>query len=473
MIAYLKQNWFFNTKADILAGATSTLALIPDALAFSFIAGVNPMIGVYSTISILIVISFFGGRPAMLSSSAGSMSVLMSALVAHYGLQYLFATTILTGIIQFLMGRLKLGQWMSYVPHAVVTGFVNALAILVFLAQLKNFRGESWPMYVVVAGTLLIIYLLPKFTKVIPAPLVAVVVMTIVTVTLGLHTRTVGDIATITRALPTLRIPDVPFTLHTLLIVLPTALSLAVVGYSETLLTQVMIDEITETKTDKNREMTGQGIANVVSGLFGGMAGCALVAESVMNTKLLGGRGRLSTLTAGIVLFLLVQVFGGVVSSIPMAALVGVMFMICSQIFDWGYLRNIHRIPKSEAFVMIVTVAVVVPTQNLAIGVITGVALSAIVFVYKISKVQVRPRFDGDEQVYFIRGQLFFGSTTHFENAINFNESVQNICLDLTGAHVWDHAAQVALNRVTTRLRNQGKNVRVKYGTHSLRDLSW
>lgn len=380
MLQNMKQNWLGNTKAEVLAGITATLALIPDSLAFSFIAGVSPMVGLYSSICILLIITFFGGRPGMISAAAGSMAVLMTHLVADHGIQYLFAATVLTGVLQYLMGVFKLGRWMKYIPPAVIKGFINALAILILLSQLSSFQGESWVMYVLVAGTLLVIYLLPRLTTSIPSPLAAVVLMTVVVVALSLNTKTVGDIAAITPTLPSFLLPDVPLSWGTLAIILPYALSLAIVGFTETLLTQDIIDEMTNERTDKNKEMKGQGLANLVTGFFGGMAGCALIAESAINVKL-GGRGRLSTLTAACTLFILVFSLAPIMSMIPTAALVGVMIMVCLEIFDWSSLVRIHRLPVASSIVMISTVAVVLWTHNLAIGVVAGIVTHGLLLI--------------------------------------------------------------------------------------------
>lgn len=374
----LKQQWLSNPRLDILAGITTVLALIPDSLAFAFIAGVNPMVSIYSTICILLLISFFGGRPGMVSSSAGSMAVLMTALVAEQGIEYLFAATLLTGVLQFLMGVFKMGRLMRFVPHSVVTGFVNSLAILIFLSQLRYFEGQPWLMYAMVAVTVAIIYALPRWFKAVPSPLVAIVLMSAAYLLVpGDPFQTVGDLATIQATLPIPHWPDIPLNLDTLWKILPTAISLAIVGYSETLLTQTMIDDLTGTKTDKDRELRGQGIANAATGLMGGMAGCALVAESVINVKN-GGTTRLSTLVAGIALLVLIFALGDVVSAIPIAALVGVMVYVCVEIFDWKSLRNFRRVPPADFATMALTVAIVVATHNLAIGVLAGVAISAV-----------------------------------------------------------------------------------------------
>ncbi|RED55934.1 SulP family inorganic anion transporter [Cohnella phaseoli] len=461
MLHRFQTSWFSNIRADVLAGITTVLALIPDSLAFAFIAGVNPMISIYSTICILVLISFFGGRPGMVSSTAGSMSVLMTALVARHGVEYLFAATILTGIIQFAMGALKMGRWMSFVPHSVVTGFINSLAILLFISQLRYFDGQSWPMYAMVGATLAIIYLFPKLTKAIPSPLVAVSAMTLVVFVGQMGLGTVGDIATIEPMLPFLHIPSIPFTWETLWILLPTAFSLAVVGYSETLLTQTIIDEMTEEKTSKDKEMRGQGIANTVTGFFGGMAGCALVAESAINVKV-GGRGRLSTLVAALSLLVLVFVLKDVLNAIPIAALVGVMLMVCIEVFDWSYLRDIRRKPFAHTFIMVVTVGIVVVTHDLAIGVIVGVLLSVLLYAYRsATKLDIRDEWDGQERVYRIRGQLFFVSSDKLMDRIDFNDEAQSVCLDLTDSHVWDHSAAKTLDKIVVRLESKGKKVRV------------
>ncbi|WP_223869292.1 SulP family inorganic anion transporter [Paenibacillus sabuli] len=467
MSIWRKDQWFGNIRGDVLAGITATLALIPDSLAFSFIAGVSPMVGIYASVCILLVTTFLGGRPGMISAAAGSMAVLMTHLVAEHGIQYLFAATILTGILQYLMGILKLGRWMSFVPNAVITGFINALAILIFLSQLKNFSGESWPMYVVVGVTLLIIYVLPRFFKKIPSPLVAVGMMTVVVLLLGWQTKSVGDLANITPTLPSFFIPDIPWNLSTLWIILPYSLSLAVVGFTETLLTQDIVDEMTGVQTNKNKEMVGQGAANVVTGFFGGMAGCALIAESAINIKL-GGKTRLSTLVAAVALLLLAVVFGPLLNYIPMAALVGVMLMVCIEIFDWKYLGRIHKVPRSEAFVMIVTVGIVVYTHDLAIGVLVGVLLSVLLFAHKTSKIQIsREELQGGDALYKVKGPLFFVSSSKLQDEIGLGGTSDHVSIDLSEAPVMDHSAGLALDKIVNRLEQNGKSVRIIHAAES------
>ncbi|WP_213514390.1 SulP family inorganic anion transporter [Paenibacillus montaniterrae] len=462
MLLRIKQNWFSNIRADVLAGITTVLALIPDSLAFAFIAGVNPMISILSSISILILISFFGGRSAMVSTTAGSMAVLMTAMVATHGVEYLFAATILTGIIQFLMGVFKLGRWMSFVPHSVITGFINSLAILIFISQLRYFENQSWEMYAMVGVTLLMIYIIPKFFKAIPSPLLAVAAMTLLVVFVPGSWQTVGDIAAIdTSAISWFHIPVVPFTLETLWIILPVALSLAVVGYSETLLTQTIIDEMTDSRSDKDKEMRGQGIANTVTGFVGGMAGCALIAESAINVKV-GGRGRLSTLVAAIMLLLLVFVLDDILNIIPIAALVGVMLMVCIEVFDWSYIRQIKSKPLAHTFIMVVTTIVMVSTHNLALGVVIGVLMSVLVYAYRsAAQLDVEKEVSDSMSVYRVKGQLFFVSSNTLLDQIDFADSAPKVRLDLSAAHVWDHTARQTLDKIVARLSDKGKEVEV------------
>ncbi|WP_258171128.1 SulP family inorganic anion transporter [Paenibacillus sp. R14(2021)] len=373
-----RKQWTTDVRFNVLAGMTATLALIPDSLAFSFMAGVPPTVGIYASICILLVITFLGGRPGMISAAAGSMAVLMLTLVKEHGIAYLFAATVLTGIIQYLMGVFRLGKLVNYVPKPVLTGFVNALAIMIFLSQLRYFSHASWKMYVLVGAALLIIYLLPRYFKAIPSPLAAVVLLTAAVWMFGIEgVSRIGDIAEIDVSLPAFLLPDVPVSWETLLIILPYSLSLALVGFTETMLTQNLLDETTKERTDKNREMRGQGIANVIAGFFGGMAGCALVAESVLNVRM-GGRNRLSTLVAALFLLLLVVVLGDLLSLVPMAALVGIMLMVCAAIFDWKSVFKLRKVPVSETIVMVSTVAAVVVTHDLAVGVIAGIVVSGI-----------------------------------------------------------------------------------------------
>ncbi|MGG1659814.1 SulP family inorganic anion transporter [Brevibacillus sp. NRS-1366] len=447
-IQQLKMEWFFNVRADVLAGITVALALIPEAIAFSIIAGVDPMVGLYASFCIAVTVAFAGGRPGMISAATGAMALLMITLVKEHGIEYLFAATILTGILQFLMGVCKIGRLMTFVPHSVVIGFVNALAILIFMAQLPHFIGATWVMYAMLAGTLAIIYLLPRLTKAVPSALVAIIVMTAITMFVGLDLRTVGDMGQITRALPLFHAPSVPLNWETLWIILPYSFPLALVGILESLMTAAILDEMTDTRSNKNREVKGQGIANVVTGFFGGMAGCAMIGQSVINVKS-GGRGRLSTLIAGAFLLFLILVLGDIVKQIPMAALVGVMVMVSIGTFDWQSVRDLRKIPVGDAFVMISTVIVVVATHDLAKGVISGVILSALIFGWRMARLNSTSYMsETGEKVYVITGQLFFGTMTHFVEQFSIQDDPDQIIIDFSRSHVWDHSAVTAISKV-------------------------
>lgn len=459
---FTKEQWFGNIRGDVLAGLVVALALIPEAIAFSIIAGVDPMVGLYASFSIAVVISFVGGRPGMISAATGAMALLMVTLVADHGLQYLFAVTILTGILQVIAGIFKLAKYMKFIPRSVMVGFVNALAILIFTSQLQHFVGETWVMYLLVAATLAIIYLLPLVTKVIPSTLVAIVVITAVAILMNLDMRTVGDMGALTQTLPMFLIPDIPLTFETLQIIFPYAIALTVVGLLETLLTASIVDDATDTESDKNMETRGQGIANITTGFFGGMAGCAMIGQSVINVKS-GGRGRLSSLVAGVFLMFLIIVLGSVVVQIPMAALAGVMIMVSIGTFDWSSLRTMHVRPKTDVAVMVITVAVVVYTHDLSQGVLAGVVLSALFFAAKISKVKVMSLLvnEGDKRIYYIRGQIFFASVTEFLTKFNFEENIKEVELDFTGSHLWDDSATGAIDKI--EMKFEQNNIKVHF----------
>ncbi|WP_128893726.1 SulP family inorganic anion transporter [Longirhabdus pacifica] len=460
MNATYQKEWFSNTKNDMLSGITVALALIPEAIAFSIIAGVNPMVGLYASFCIAVIIAFVGGRPGMISAATGAMALLMITLVKDHGIEYLFAATVLTGILQFLMGVFKLGKFITFVPQSVMLGFVNALAILIFMAQLVHFEGASWVMYAMVVGTLVIIYGLPKITKAVPSALVAIIFMTIITLTFGIETRTVGNLGEISNELPFFSLPVVPFTLETLWIILPYAFPLALVGIIESLLTATIVDEMTETKSDKNKEIKGQGAANIVTGFFGGMAGCAMIGQSVINVKS-GGRGRLSSFTAGVFLLFLIMVLNDVVMQIPMAALVGVMIMVSIGTFDWQSVFKIHRMPRADALVMISTVSIVVVTHDLAKGVIFGVVLSALIFGWKMSRIRLKSSMEEGTKHYTVSGQLFFGTTTYFIDQFDFREDPDTIVINFTHSHVWDHSAVNAVAKVIAKYEQLDKKVQI------------
>lgn len=460
MITNIKKEWFSNVRADILAGIVVALALIPEAIAFSIIAGVDPMVGLYASFSIAVIIAFVGGRPGMISAATGAMALLMVPLVKDYGLDYLLAATVLTGVIQIIFGIFKVARLMKFIPRAVMIGFVNALAILIFLAQVPHILGGSAMNYVFVAATLLIVYVLPRFLKTIPAPLIAIVILTAAAIYSNFDLRTVGDLGAITKSLPSFLIPDIPISFETFKIIFPYSLALAIVGLLESLLTASIVDDMTDTESNKNRESRGQGIANVITGFFGGMAGCAMIGQSVINVKS-GGRGRLSTLVAGTVLIFLIIVMGDLVVQIPMPVLVGIMIMVSVGTFDWSSFSYLKNAPKTDAIVMLVTVLIVVFTHDLSKGVLAGVILSAIFFVSKISKINVKKNAENGVAQYEVNGQLFFASVEDFLNVFEYSVSGQKVVIDFSNAHIWDDSAVGAIDRAVLKLRENHNEVTI------------
>jgi sulfate permease, SulP family len=464
-VSSLSQTWFSNLRGDLLAGIVVALALIPEAIAFSLIAGVDPKVGLYASFCIAVVIAFTGGRPGMISAATGAMALLMVTLVKQHGLQYLLAATLLTGVLQILFGLLKVGNLMRFVSKAVMTGFVNALAILIFLAQLPELNpqlaGVGWITYAMVAGGLGIIYLLPRVTKAVPSPLVCIIVLTVLAMVLKLDVRRVGDLGQLPDTLPVFLWPQVPLNFETLAIIFPISLSLAVVGLLESLMTAQIVDDLTDTPSDKNREARGQGVANIVAGLFGGMAGCAMIGQSVINVKS-GGRTRLSTLTAGLVLLLLLLALGPWVRQIPMAALVAVMIMVSIGTFSWASLRNLAVHPSTTSMVMLATVVTVVWTHNLALGVAAGVLLASLFFARKVAQViRVTSELDGETRTYTVRGQVFFVSAEAFIASFDFKEAVAKAVIDVSHAHFWDLTAVGALDKVVLKFRREGTEVEI------------
>lgn len=455
-----KQSWFGNVKGDILSGLVVALALIPEAIAFSIIAGVDPMVGLYASFTIAVTIAFVGGRPGMISAATGAMALVFIDLVAKHGIEYLLAATILTGVFQILFGVFKLARYMKFIPRSVMVGFVNALAILIFTSQLQHFVDEAWIMYGLVALTLAIIYLLPYITKVIPSTLVAIVVVTALAISMNYGVRTVGDMGTISQTLPQFLLPNIPLSFETLMIILPYSLALTVVGILESLLTATIVDDMTDTGSNKNTESRGQGIANIITGFFGGMAGCAMIGQSVINVKS-GGRGRLSALVAGVFLMFLIVVLGDIVVQIPMAALAGVMIMVAISTFDWNSVRTLHLVPKSDSIVMVVTVLTVIFTHNLAIGVFTGIILSAIFFVSKISRVFLDSTIKNEKRIYTIRGELFFASVTELLTLFDYKEEVKSVEINLSRSHIWDDSAVAAIDKVVSKFEANGIKVEV------------
>jgi len=456
----LREQWFSNVRGDILAGIVVALALIPEAIAFSIIAGVDPMVGLYASFCIAVIIAFVGGRPGMISAATGAMALLMVPLVKEHGLDYLLAATILTGIIQILFGVFKVAKVMKFIPRAVMIGFVNALAILIFMAQVPHFIGISTMTYVFVAITLVIVYLLPRFFTAIPAPLIAIVVLTFAAIYLNLDLRTVGDLGAIQRSLPSFFLPNVPLNFETLQIIFPYSLALAIVGLLESLLTATIVDDMTGTESEKNKEARGQGIANFITGFFGGMAGCAMIGQSVINVKS-GGRGRLSTLVAGLFLMFLIIVLGNLVVQIPMPVLVGIMIMVSIGTFDWSSFTYLRKAPKADAFVMLATVVIVVATHDLSIGVIAGVILSALFFVSKVSKINVKHKLDAETVVYTVKGPLFFASVDHFIASFDYEMTNQDILIDFGSTQIWDDSGVGAIDKVMIRLMANKNRVEI------------
>ncbi|SFR38805.1 sulfate permease, SulP family [Pseudidiomarina maritima] len=467
MFKTIQNQWFSNIRGDLLAGIVVALALIPEAIAFSIIAGVDPKIGLYASFCIAVIIAFTGGRPGMISAATGAMALLMVTLVREHGLQYLLAATLLTGVLQIGAGYLKLGSLMRFVSRSVVTGFVNALAILIFMAQLPELTNVTWHVYAMTAAGLGIIYLfpyVPVIGKLLPSPLVCIISLTIVAIFWNIDIRTVGDMGQLPDTLPIFLWPDVPLNLETLAIIFPYSAGLAVVGLLESLMTATIVDDLTDTPSDKNRECKGQGIANIGAGLMGGMAGCAMIGQSVINVKS-GGRTRLSTLTAGIFLMVLILVLDEWLKQIPMAALVAVMIMVSIGTFSWDSIRNLKKHPLSTNIVMVTTVVVVVATHNLAIGVGVGVLLAAMFFANKIGHfMSVTSTIDesGSERRYQVIGQVFFSSADKFVDSFDFKEALDKVIIDLTKAHFWDITAVGALDKVVIKFRREGAEVEVR-----------
>ncbi|WP_417415149.1 SulP family inorganic anion transporter [Hoeflea sp.] len=460
--SYLSQ-WTGNIRGDILSGLVVALALIPEAIAFSIIAGVDPKVGLYASFSIAVITAIVGGRPGMISAATAATAVLMVTLVKEHGLEYLLAATVLAGLIQVAAGIAKLGYVMRFVSKSVMTGFVNALAILIFMAQLPELMGVPWLTYVMVAAGLGIIYLFPLITKAVPSPLVTIIVLTAVTIYFGFDLRTVGDMGALPDTLPIFLIPDIPLTLETLWIILPYSVAVAAVGLLESLMTQNIVDELTDTSSNRNMECVGQGIANTATGFIGGMAGCAMIGQSIINVKS-GGRGRLSTFMAGAMLLFFIVVLGDWVAQIPMAALVAIMIMVSIGTFSWSSIKNLRTHPRSSSVVMLATVLFVVFTHNLAIGVLVGVLLSGLFFAWKIAQLfGVRSTLseDGKTRTYIVEGQLFFASADDFMQSFDFRELLEKVVIDVSRAHIWDISSVAALDMAVMKFRRDGATVEI------------
>ncbi len=465
-LAAYRAQWLGNIRGDLLSGLVVALALIPEAIAFSIIAGVDPKVGLYASFSIAVITAIAGGRPGMISAATAATAVLMVTLVRDHGLQYLLAATVLAGLLQIAMGVLKLGFVMRFVSKSVMTGFVNALAILIFMAQLPELdpRNVGWLTYVMVAAGLAIIYLFPLITKAIPSPLVTIIILSAVSMALGLDVRTVGDMGALPDTLPIFLIPDIPLNFETLAIIFPYSVAVAVVGLLESLMTQNIVDELTDTPSDRNQECVGQGLANTATGFIGGMAGCAMIGQSMINVKS-GGRGRLSCFAAGVFLLILVVGLGDFVSLIPMPALVAIMIMVSIGTFSWASIGNLASHPRSSSIVMLATVVTVIWTHNLAIGVLIGVLLSGIFFAGKIAQlfgVTSTLSADGRVRRYTFTGQIFFGSVEDFMAAFDFRDVPEQVIIDVSAAHIWDISAVQALDLAIMKFRRNGARVLVE-----------
>ncbi len=453
-------------RTEVLAGLVVALALIPEAISFSIIAGVDPSVGLFASFTMAVVISVAGGRPAMISAATGAIALVVAPLAREHGFGYLIATVILGGLIQIVLGSLGVARLMRFVPRSVMVGFVNALAILIFLAQLPQLIDVPWAVYPLFAGGLLIMVLFPRLTKVVPAPLVSIVALTALTIGAGIAVPTVGDEGKLPSALPVPGLPDVPFTWATLTLITPYAIAFALVGLMESLMTAKLVDDITDTHSNKTRESIGQGIANIVTGFFGGMGGCAMIGQTMINVKTSGARTRLSTFLAGTFLMILCIVFGPVVSDIPMAALVAVMVLVSVATFDWHSVApaTLRRMPAGEISVMVITVAVVVATDNLAIGVVVGTITAMVIFARRVAHlVTVSPLLDPDGQrvTYTVTGELFFASSNDLVYQFDYANDPDLVVIDLGAAHVWDASSVAALDAITTKYAARGKTVEI------------
>lgn len=459
----IRQDWFSNVRNDLLAGLVVALALIPEAIAFSIIAGVDPKVGLYASFCIAVVIAFVGGRPGMISAATGAMALLMVLLVKDHGLQYLLAATVLTGVLQIIAGWVRLGTLMRFVSRSVVTGFVNALAILILMAQLPELTNVTWHVYAMTAAGLGIIYGFPYITKSVPSPLVTIVVLTAVALFWDMDIRTVGDMGKLPDSLPVFLVPDIPLNLETFLIILPYSMTLMVVGLLESLMTATIVDDLTDSTSNKNRECVGQGVANIASGFIGGMAGCAMIGQSVINVKS-GGRGRLSSLSAGVFLLLMIVFANDWVAQIPMAALVAVMIMVAIGTFNWGSIKNLREHPMGSSVVMLATVITTVVTHDLAMGVLVGVLLSGFFFAHKVGlimRVRSLADPDGRSRTYTVIGQVFFASADQFIASFDFKEVTERVRIDVSRAHFWDITAISALDKVILKFRREATEVEV------------
>ena len=453
-------------RTEVLAGLVVALALIPEAISFSIIAGVDPRVGLFASFTMAVSISILGGRPAMISAATGAIALVIAPVVREHGLDFLIATVLLGGLIQVALGLLGVARLMRFIPRSVMVGFVNALAILIFLAQLPHLIGVPWAVYPLVAVGIAVMVLMPRFTTVVPAPLVAIVALTLFTVAAAVAIPTVGDQGSLPDSLPTLGFPDVPLDLTTLTIIGPYALAMALVGLMESLMTAKLVDDITDTHSNKTREAWGQGAANLITGFFGGMGGCAMIGQTMINVKASGARTRISTFLAGVFLLVLVVGLGDVVGLIPMAALVAVMVMVSVATLDWHSVRpsTLRRMPRSETLVMVSTVAVVVLTHNLAIGVVVGVLVAMVMFARRVAhftRVVDVAHPDEDTRVYAVEGELFFASSNDLVYQFDYVGDPPNVVIDLSRSHIWDASTVATLDAVVTKYAAKGKHATI------------
>ncbi|MBT2566957.1 SulP family inorganic anion transporter [Arthrobacter sp. ISL-85] len=455
-------------KTEVLAGLVVALALIPEAIAFSIIAGVDPRVGLFASFTMAVTISLVGGRPAMISAATGAVALVIAPLVRSHGVDYFVATVIVAGVLQIILGLLGVAKLMRFIPRSVMVGFVNALAILIFSAQLHELIGVPWLVYPLTALALLIVFGLPRLTKAVPAPLIAIIVLTLITVLAAVKVPTVGDKGELPHSLPSLFVPNVPLTWETLQIIGPFALAMAMVGLLESLMTAKLVDDVTDTRSHKTREAWGQGVANIVTGFFGGMGGCAMIGQTMINVKASGGRTRISTFLAGTFLLILVVALGGVVSLIPMAALVAVMIFVSVATFDWHSIRpsTLRMMPKSETAVMVATVLVVVATNNLAIGVGVGVLVAMVLFARRVAHLVTVERtvenVAGHETVtYVVNGELFFASSNDLYTQFEYALDPKHVIIDMHASHLWDASTIAALDAITEKYHRHGKDVKI------------
>jgi len=450
----IRQEWFGNIKGDLLAGIVVCMALIPEAIGFSIVAGVDPMIGVYASFCMSLIISIFGGRTGMISAAAGAMALVLASLVREHGIEYMLAATILTGVFQVILGFLKIGNLLKFIPRPVMIGFVNALGIMMFKSQLPYFK-RSFILIILGAIGVSIIYLLPKLTRAVPSPIISIIIVALIVVIFKIDVTTLGDMGKINSDLPRFLIPNISFNMETLKIILPYSISLSLVGLVESLLTAQLIDDLTDTPSDKNRECVGQGMANITCGFFGGIAGCGMIGQTLINHNY-GGRGRLSTFTSGTAMLISVIVLNKFVVQIPVVALGAVMVVVSITTFNWGSIKRIRKVPKTDTIVMISTVIVVLLTHNLAYGVILGIILSALFFASKISEIKVKKIKEDTKTIYVANGQLFFASTLKFIDSFDFTEKIQFVNIDLSKIKIWDESAVDAIDKVVIKFHKNG-----------------